>query len=84
MPVTTALGLDNEPGWLRGYGWVSAPQCRQWLPVAELQQVCVAEDGFVVDLADRVVRPTPTPQGVREAVLAMVRDPGDITEKTYR
>jgi hypothetical protein len=84
LPVTTALGLDNEPGWLPGYGWVSAPQCRQWLPVAELQQVCVAEDGFVVDMADRVVRPTTTPEGVREAVLAMVRNPGEITEKTYR
>ena len=84
LPVTTALGLDNEPGWLPGYGWVSAPQCRQWMTTAELRQVCVTTDGTVVDLADRVVRPEPTPQGVRDAVLAMVADPGPITEKTWR
>ncbi len=84
LPVTTALGLDNEPGWLPGYGWISAPQCRQWLTSAELRQVCVGPDGFVLDSADRVVRPVPTPQGVREEVLAMVADPGQITEKTWR
>jgi hypothetical protein len=84
LPVTTALGLDNEPGWLPGYGWISAPQCRQWLTIAELRQVCVGRDGFVVDTDDRVVRPEPTPEGVREALLAMVRDPGEITEKTWR
>ncbi len=84
LPVTTALGLDNEPGWLPGYGWISAPQCRQWLTIAELRQVCVGPEGFVVDSADRVVRPEPTPQGVRDAVLAMVRDPGEITDKTFR
>ncbi|MFN2523566.1 MAG: hypothetical protein ABR614_09700 [Mycobacteriales bacterium] len=84
LPVTTALGLDNEPGWLPGYGWVSAPQCRQWLSLAELRQVCVGADGFVVDTADRVVRPEPTPAGIRHAVLAMVREPGQMTEKTWR
>jgi hypothetical protein len=84
LPVTTALGLDNEPGWLPGYGWVSAPQCREWMVTAELRQVCVGADGTVVDSADRLVRPVPTPQGAREAVLAMVADPGEITEKTYR
>ena len=30
------------------------------------------------------VRPEPTPQGVRDAVLAMVADPGPITDKTWR
>ena len=84
LPVTTALGLDNEPGWLPGYGWVSAPQCRQWLTIAELRQVCVDRSGFVVDLADRVVRPEPTPSGVRQSVLDMVVDPGAITPKTWR
>ncbi|MCU1589635.1 MAG: hypothetical protein JWP11_891 [Frankiales bacterium] len=84
LSVTTALGLDNEPGWLHGYGWVSAPQCRQWLTEAELRQVCVGRDGFVLDTADRVVRPEPTPVGVRDAVLAMVSDPGEITDKTFR
>lgn len=84
LPVTTALGLDNEPGWLPGYGWVSAPQCRQWLTVAELRQVCVDPSGFVVDSADRVVRPEPTPTSIRDSVVAMVRGPGAITEKTWR
>ena len=84
LPVTTALGLDNEPGWLPGYGWVSAPQCREWMTSAELQQVCLGPDGTVVDVADRVLRPPPTPEDVRRALLDMVRDPGEITEKTYR
>jgi hypothetical protein len=82
--VTTALGLDNEPGWLPGYGWVSAPQCRQWLTIAELRQVCIGGDGFVVDTGDRVVRPEPTPAGMRDALVDMVRDPGPITDKTWR
>jgi hypothetical protein len=56
----------------------------QWLASAELRQVCVGADGFVVDSADRVVRPEPTPHGVRDAVLAMVADPGQITDKTFR
>jgi hypothetical protein len=83
LPVTTALGLDNEPGWLEGYGWISAPQCREWLTLAELRQVCVTAFGQVVDVADRVVRPEPTPTGVREALLAMVENPGPISPKTY-
>jgi hypothetical protein len=84
LPVTTALGLSNDPGWLPGYGWISAPQCRQWLTSAALRQVCVDEGGVVVDVADRVVRPDPTPSAVRDALVAMIDDPGDITEKTYR
>jgi hypothetical protein len=84
LPVTTALGLDNEPGWLPGYGWINAPQCREWLTISELRQVCVSSDGFVVDTADRVVRPDPTAAAVREAVLAMVRNPGGVTDKTWR
>ena len=85
LPVTTALGLSNEPGWLAGYGWITAPQCRQWLVDAELRQVCVdRSSGQVVDLADRAVRPDPTPTGARTALLDMVRDPGPITDKTWR
>ncbi|MEO6206165.1 MAG: DUF222 domain-containing protein [Mycobacteriales bacterium] len=84
LPVTTALGLDNEPGWLAGYGWVSAPQCRQWLSSAELRQVCIGPDGFVLDTADRVSRPEPTPAGTRDAILDMVRDPGPVTDKTWQ
>ena len=83
VPVTTALGLANDPGWLDGYGWISAPQCREWLTSAELRQVCVSSAGQVVDVADRVVRPATTPAAVREALLAMVDKPGPISPKTY-
>ena len=83
VSVTTALGLANEPGWLDGYGWVSAPQCREWLALAELRQVCVSASGQVVDVADRVVRPALTPAAIREALLAMVEQPGPISPKTY-
>ena len=83
VPVTTALGLDNEPGWLEGHGWVSAPECRQLMPVAELRQVCTTAAGQVVDLAPRAVRPEPTPQGVREALLAMASEPFEITKAAW-
>jgi hypothetical protein len=83
LPVTTALGLSNDPGWLDGYGWISAPQCREWLAVAELRLICVSDRGQVVDVADAIVRPEPTPTGIREALLAMVADPGEISAKTY-
>lgn len=83
VPVTTALGLDNEPGWLDGYGWISAPQVREWLALAELRQVCVSATGQVVDVADRVVRPEPTPTAIRDALLAMVEQPMPISPKTY-
>lgn len=83
VPVTTALGLDNEPGWLEGYGWVSAPECRQLLPVAELRQVCTTPAGQVVDLAPRAVRPEPTPQGAREALLAMAVETFTMTHAAW-
>jgi len=44
----------------------------------------VDRSGFVVDTADRVVRPEPTPTGVRQAVLDLVTEPGPITAKTWR
>jgi hypothetical protein len=84
VPVSTALGLSNEPGWLEGYGWVSAPQCRQLLPDAELRQVCVTGGGQVIDSADRVIRPESTPEAVREALLGMVLEPFELTAKTSR
>lgn len=84
LPVTTALGLSNEPGWLPGYGWISAPQCRQWLTSAELRQICTDHTGRVIDSSDHVQRPEPTPAAVRDAILTMVRDPGPITDKTWR
>ena len=73
VPVETALGLSNEPGWLAGYGFVSAPTCRLLLVDAELRRVCAqAGTGQVVDLADRAVRPPPSPAGVRAALLDLV------------
>ena len=84
VPVTTALGLSQEPGWLEGYGWISAPQCRQLLPDAELRQVCVSGSGQVIDLAPRAVRPPPTPEGARAALLKMATQPFDITGASWR
>ncbi|MDP9436883.1 MAG: hypothetical protein M3P93_17525, partial [Actinomycetota bacterium] len=84
VPVTTALGLSDEPGWLDGYGWISAPQCRQLLPRAELRQLCVSATGRLVDAADRVVRPDPTASGAVEALRRMVLFPYDITTKTWQ
>ena len=83
VPVTTLLGLDDEPGYLQGYGWLSAPQCRQLLPLAELRQVCTTEDGRVLDLAERPVRPEPTPTGMRYALSDMSRTPFDLTTSAW-
>lgn len=84
VPVETALGLSDEPGWLDGIGWISAPRVRQLLPVAELRQVCVTRDGQVVDLADRSERPPPTPEAAREALVRMATRAFTITDKTWR
>jgi len=73
VPVETALGLSNEPAWLDGYGWLSAPTSRQLLLDAELRRVCVqAGTGLLVDLADQDVRPPPDPGGLRGSLLAMI------------
>jgi hypothetical protein len=73
VPVETSLGLSNEPGWLDGYGWLSAPTCRLLLVDAELRRVCVhARTGQVVQVAERDVRPPPTFAGLRHALLDLV------------
>jgi predicted transcriptional regulator len=79
VPVETALGLSNEPAWLDGYGWISAPTSRQLLIDAELRRICAqAGTGLIVDLDDRDRRPPPTPDGLRSALLDLVRgDDGD-------
>ena len=86
VPVETALGLSSEPGWLDGYGWISAPTCRLLLVDAELRRVCAqGGTGQVVDVADRDVRPPPTPAGVRQALLDMVladTAPGEVVSRT--
>jgi hypothetical protein len=38
VPAGTALGLTDEPGWLDGHGWISAPLSRHLLTVAELRK----------------------------------------------
>lgn len=76
VPAATALGLAHEPGWLDGYGWVSAPLSRQLLTVAELRKACLApHTGGLIDTADRAHRPEPTPAGLRQAVRDLVLTP---------
>jgi len=84
VPIATALGLSNDPAWLEGHGWIDAPTCRQLLPLAELRQVCTTRDGLVVDLAPSVMRPEPTPDGVREALLGMATTPFEVTDAAWR
>lgn len=85
VPVESALGLSNEPGWLDGYGWLSAPTCRRLLLDAELRRVCVkAGSGELVDTAERDVRPPPTPSGLRESLLAMILDDIELSDIGWR
>ena len=85
VPVTTALGLSDEPGWLDGHGWISAPTVRQLLPVAELRQVCTdARSGRLVDLAEQVVRPALDPAAVSAALLDMATHPFEITDTAWQ
>jgi len=73
VPVETSLGLSNEPAWLDGYGWISAPTSRQLLLDAELRRACVqAGTGQLVDLAAHDLRPPGTPQGLRDSLLTMI------------
>ena len=75
VPVETALGLSNEPAWLDGHGWISAPTTRLLLVDAELKRVCAQTGtGELVDVATRWHRPPPTPAGVRAGLLELVVD----------
>jgi hypothetical protein len=75
VPVETALGLSNDPAWLDGYGWINAPAARTLLLDAELRRICTQTGtGAIVDLADRDLRPTPTPDGLREVLLGLLTD----------
>jgi len=85
VPVQTSLGLSHEPGWLDGYGWISAPTCRLLLVDAELRQACVhAGTGELVDLPAGVHRPPPTPAGLRESLLAMVWADVELSDVGWR
>jgi hypothetical protein len=79
VPAATALGLSEEPGWLDGYGWISAPLTRRLLTVAELRKACVSPvTGQLIDVADRVLRPALSPQGLHDAVQRMVLEPHEL------
>lgn len=84
VPVGTALGLSDEPGWLEGHGWLSAPLCRQLLTVAELRKICLTPTGQVIDAAPAVVRPALTPEALRAALLDMVHQPFEPTDAASR
>jgi len=85
VPVETPLGLSNEPAWLEGYGWISAPTCRLLLVDAELRQVCAKTGtGELVDLPAGVHRPPPTPTGLRNSLLAMVLTDVELSDVGWR
>jgi len=85
VPVETALGLSNDPAWLEGYGWLSAPTSRQLLLDAELRQACVqAGTGVLVDLASQDVRPPPDPVGLRGSLLAMILGEIELSDTGWR
>jgi hypothetical protein len=67
VPVTTALGLDDEPCQLAEIGPVDAAHGRLLLSTAELRKVCVdAVTGQVLHVEDSVVRPVADPRRVVE------------------
>jgi hypothetical protein len=85
VPVETALGLSNDPAWLDGYGWISAPTCRQLVVDAELRQACAKTGtGELVDLAVHDQRPPPTPTGLRDSLLAMVLGDLELSDVGWR
>ncbi|MCW2614204.1 MAG: hypothetical protein JWN08_1198 [Frankiales bacterium] len=85
VPVETALGLSQEPGWLDGDGWLSAPTSRLLLVDAELRRLCAhTSTGQLLELANRAVRPPPTPAGVHAGLLDLVLDTATLTGITDR
>ncbi len=72
VPVETLLGLSNEPGYLSGYGWLSAPASRQLLLDAELHRALVhSTTGRLLDLHPDVHRPPPGPRFLAVAGVRM-------------
>lgn len=81
VPAATALGLSDEPGWLDGYGWISAPTSRRLLTIAELRKACVApRSGQLIDLSDRITRPRLNPTALRGALRGMVLMPHELRD----
>lgn len=90
ISVTTALGLDDEPCELAGYGPISAAHGRELIATAELRKVSLdARSGQVLHVDDQLLRPTPgrnrptsagrheqpLPEHVRQALLSMTDTP---------
>jgi hypothetical protein len=74
VPVATALGISDQPGWLDGYGPLSAATTRELLTDAALVKVCVdSVTGRVVG-TERTTRPSSKgcPETLRKALLEMV------------
>lgn len=68
IAVTTALGLDDEPCELTGYGPISAAHGRELLATAELRKVSLdATSGQVLHVDEQVLRPRPSPETGRRA-----------------
>ncbi len=59
ISVTTALGLDDEPCELAGYGPISAAHGRELIATAELRKVSLdARSGQVLHVDEQILRPT--------------------------
>jgi hypothetical protein len=77
VPVATALGLDDGPVHLHGYGWITAQQGRALLPVAELRQACVDRAGRMLHLGE----PTTPSDGVGPMLRRMATTPVILTSE---
>ena len=85
VPVETSLGLSNDPAWLDGYGWISAPTVRTLLVDAELRRICTRQGtGELVDLGTGWLRPPSTPDALRDALLDFVLHPVTLHDTGWR
>ncbi len=71
VPMATALGLSQEPGWLDGYGPISAAHVRALRPVAFRRVLVDADTGRPVQVHERVV---PLPDGGLDGLQQWLRE----------
>ncbi|MGO4599858.1 HNH endonuclease signature motif containing protein [Terrabacter sp. 2RAF25] len=79
VPVSTALGLDDAPCEIPGYGWVTAEHARQIMlgPDSTWRRLLVdAETGAALRLETSAYRPTAVMRAHVEAVDGTCRGPG--------
>lgn len=75
IPVTTVLERGSEPGFVDGYGEISAEHVRLLRPDAALRPIYVDDvTGQPVHIGDTVVPPAPDPSRDPAADLAAARD----------